>query len=312
MTATRARALSVAEMQAAVEALHRGDFAESHAGRLAAGNGHTQRPVPESVPPARRGQQAGGGRLAGGGCPLPGRVLLVLAGHPGAGASTVALLLGEAVAATGATARLIDCADPTRSGIGAASDAELSDDPSGWRRGRRGSVDIDRPVEPLAQLKDLPAPRPIDAPPDRPSVTIVDAGWPTRDVLTADSWLAGLVSTATVLVACRVTVPGVRHTEQVLIGLPARAELVTALGPARWPGVVRASCGSQMRALRTGDHVVAVPLDRQLETVGLTASPLPRRLRTAGRSLAARLLPDLPTPARRRSAGPSPEGRNPT
>jgi hypothetical protein len=238
-------------------------------------------------------------------------VLLVLAGHPGAGASTIALLLAEAVAATGAATRLIDCADPTRSGITAASDAELGDDPSGWRRARRGSLDIDRPVEPLAQLEDLPAPRPIDPPLPGAAVTIVDAGWPTQEVLTADSWLAGLVSTASVLVTCRATVPGVRHTEQVLIGLPARAELVAALGPPRWPGAVRASCGSQMRALHTSDHVVAVPPDRQLESAGLTASPLPRRLRAAGRSLAARLLPDLPTPARRPTAGRNPEGRNP-
>jgi hypothetical protein len=312
VTATWARPLSVAEMQAAVEALHRGDFAEPQVARIAAGNGHIQPPRPESVPAARRGQQAGGGRLAGGGCPLPGRVVLVLAGHPGAGASTVALLLGQAAAATGAAARLIDCADPSRSGLAAASDAELGDDPSGWRRGRRGGLDIDRPVEPFAQLEDLPAPRPIDVHPDRLGVTIVDAGWPARDVLTAGSWLAGLVGTASVLVVCRATVPGVRHTEQVLVGLPARADLVAALGPGRWPGVVRASCGPQMRVLRTGDQVVAVPLDRQLETAGLTAAPLPRRLTAAGHTLASRLLPDLPIPARRRSAGRNPDGRNPT
>jgi hypothetical protein len=315
MTATRPRALSVAEMQAAVDALLRGDFAEPQETRFAARTGPTQQlqpqPQPQSVPAARRGQ-AGGGRLPGAGCPLPGRVLLVLAGHPSAGASTVALLLGEAAAASGAAVRLIDCADPTRSGIAAASDAELGYHPSGWRRGRRGGLDIDRPVEPFAQLEDLPAPRPVGAPPNRLGVTIVDAGWPTRDVLTADSWLAGLVSTARVLVACRATVPGVRHTEQVLIGLPARAELVAALGPARWPGVVRASCGSQMRALRAGDQVVAVPLDRRLETAGLTASPLPRRLTAAGRNLASRLLNDLPPRARRRSAGRNREGRNPT
>jgi hypothetical protein len=239
-------------------------------------------------------------------------VVLVLAGHPGAGASTVAVLLGEAAATSGATTRLIDCADPSRSGLAAASDAELGDDPSGWRRGRRGGLDIDRAVEPVAELGDLPVPRPVDVHLDRLGVTIVDAGWPARDVLTADSWLAGLVFTASVLVACRATVPGVRHTERVLVGLPARVDLVAALGPARWPGVVRASCGAQLRALRTGDHVVAVPLDRQLETAGLTASPLPRRLSAAGRTLAARLLPDLPLSARRRSAGRNPEGRNPT
>jgi hypothetical protein len=238
--------------------------------------------------------------------------VLVLAGHPGAGASTGALLLGEAAAAGGAAARLIDCADPTRSGIAAASDAELGDDPSGWRRGRRGGLDIDRPVEPFAQLGDLPVPRPIGTPPNRLGVTIVDAGWPARDVLSADSWLTGLVSTARVLVVCRATVPGVRHTEQVLVGLPARADLVAALGPGRWPGVVRASCGPQMRVLRTGDQVVAVPLDRQLETAGLTAAPLPRRLTATGHTLASRLLPDLPIPARRRSAGRNPDGRNPT
>jgi hypothetical protein len=170
MTSTRARRLSVAEMQAAIEAAWRGEFADTRAVQSDPPRGHAPQAGQPSASAARRRAlgggrgQVGGGHRAAGACPLPGPTVLVLAAHAGAGASTVALLLGDTLAATGTATRLIECADPSRSGIAAATDTELGEDPSGWRRGRRGQLDIDRPSQPLTALDDLPAPRPVDPP----------------------------------------------------------------------------------------------------------------------------------------------------
>ncbi len=315
MTSMRARPLSVAEMQAAIEAAWRGEYADAHGGQGDSRRGQAPRAGQSSAPAARRATlgtegPAGGGRPVAGTCPLPGPTVLVLAAHAGAGASTVALLLADTLVASGTATRLIECADPSRSGIAAATDTELGEDPSGWRRGRRGQLEIDRPGQPLAALDDLPAPRPVDPPSTDPAVTVVDAGWPAADVLTAEGWPTRLITTALVVVVGRATVPGTRQVEQLLATLPKQAALVAALGPAKWPGVVSASCGSQIRALRASGHLVAVPVDRHLDVTGLTANPLPRQLAHAGRELADRLLPDLPAPtARQRRAGRPLEGR---
>ena len=306
MTTMRVRKLSVAEMQAAIEAAWRGEFSDVPGGQGDSRRGQVPPAGQSSAPAARRealgtGGPAGGGRPGAGVRPLPGPTVLVLAAHAGAGASTVALLLADTLAATGTATRLIECADPCRSGIAAATDTELGEDPSGWRRGRRGRLEIDRPCQPLTALDDLPAPRPVAPPATGPAVTVVDAGWPAGDVLTADSWPTHLITTAQVLVACRATVPGTRQVEQLLATLPKQAALVAALGPARWPGVVSASCGSQLRAIRASGHLVAVPVDRHLDVTGLTANRLPKQLATAGRDLAERLLPDLSTTRQRRA-----------
>ena len=306
MTTMRARKLSVAEMQAAIEAAWRGEFADAHGGQGDSRRGQVPQAGPPSAPAARRATlgtegPAGGGRPGADARPLPGPTVLVLAAHAGAGASTVALLLADTLAQTGTATRLIECADPSRSGIAAATDTELGEDPSGWRRGRRGHLEIDRPCQPLAALDDLPAPRPVAPPATGPAVTVVDAGWPAADVLTAKSWPTRLITTAQVVVACRATVPGARQVEQLLATLPARVALVAALGPTKWPGVVSASCGSQIRAIRASGHLVAVPVDRHLDVTGLTANRLPKQLATAGRDLAERLLPDLSTTRQRRA-----------
>jgi hypothetical protein len=309
MTSTRARRLSVAEMQAAIEAAWRGEFADTRAVQSDPPRGHAPRAGQPSASAARRRAlgtrgQVGGGHRAAGACPLPGPTVLVLAAHAGAGASTVALLLGDTLAATGTATRLIECADPSRSGIAAATDTELGEDPSGWRRGRRGRLDIDRPSQPFTALDELPAPRPVVPPSTDPAATVVDVGWPAADVLTSDSWPTRLITTAVVVVVCRATVPGTRQVEQLLATLPKRVALLAALGPAKWPGVVNASCGSQIRALRAGGHVVAVPLDRHLDVTGLTANPLPKQLAHAGHEMADRLRPYLSDlTARQRRAG---------
>ena len=311
MTTTNPRPLSVAELQSALDAAWRGEFADGEQGQIPPGRGQTTK-TGEAAANAGGGRPLdltgrGGGRPATTAGPsrgqtapaaaaLSGRVVLVLAAHAGAGASTVALLIGEAAATAGTRARVIECADPTRSGLAAATDAELGDDGAGWRRGRRGELEVDRPSRHVADIEDVAPPRPDQHDQAEESVTVVDAGWSAWDILPATSWVSSLQHTAQLVLVFRVTVPGVRQTEQLLAVLPSRQPLIAAVGPAKWPGVVSASCGPLLRAARTNDRVVAVPLDRQLDITGVTASPLPKQLTAAARALASCLLTDFPAP----------------
>lgn len=210
--------------------------------------------------------------------PAGGRRLVVLAAHPGAGASTVALVLAEAVAGTGRRAHLVEFAPPARSGLLTAATAELGRDGSGgWRRGTRGDVVIDRPLEdPDGELSwpQVPAG-------ERETVTVVDLGTYDAGLLDGPGW-----ADAALLVVCRATVPGLRRAEQTLhrLGRPAP---VAVLGPARWPGPVRSSAGARLAERRRAGLVVAVPLDRALELTGVCREPLSRRLAASGRALLA-------------------------
>jgi hypothetical protein len=243
---------------------------------------------------------------------LAGAAVLVLAAHAGAGASTVALLLSEAVALDGTHTRLVECADPTRSGVAAATDAELGEDPSGWRCGRRGPLEVDRPSRHLPGAEEVAAPRSASADAAGASVTVVDAGWPAWDIIAGTGWVTGLLSIAQIVLVCRATVPGVRQIEQLLAALPGQQPLIAAVGPSKWPGVVSAGCGPLLRAARADDRIVPVPLDRQLAVTGLTAGPLPRQLTVAGRSLAGHIQTGPPgTDHPPRPPGwLTPEGRN--
>ncbi len=139
----------------------------------------------------------------------------------------------------------------------------------------RTGVTIDRRATDMA-----PDNWPIPPLGDSPALTVVDLGSAAPEELTH------LAADRTrLVVVCRPTVPGVRLTEQVLDQLASQPALVAAVGPSRWPGEVTTSLGPRLRALRAAGRVVPVPMDRHLEVVGPTSSPLPKWLRAAGRSL---------------------------
>jgi hypothetical protein len=226
---------------------------------------------------------------------LAGPALVVLAAHAGAGASTVALAVAEAAAAEAeAGAALMECCDPARSGLLGASTAELGVDGAGWRRGRRGAVQLARRDGPVRSLGEVPPPETAeDATAGR--VLVVDVGWSADAVLRSDSWVGAVLRGRAPLVVCRATVPGLRQVEQVLTGVGA-AGVVAVVGPARWPGVVAASCGDRLRAARRDGRVASVPLHRRLEVSGVTGEPLPKSVAGAGRALWALLAgADSPT-----------------
>lgn len=279
--------LSVAELQAALFAARRGDFAAGHRGGDTGTAWVTGRPM-----------LVGDAAAAGSGVAtevvaarrepvdLGTRVVPVVAAHAGAGASTVALAIAEAAASGGTSVRLLDCGDPARSGLAAVAAAELGVSEAGWRTGRRGTVMVDRLDVPATCPADVIPPHASLTSPDGRHLLVVDVGWPVSAVLAAPGWLAALLTAGPAVAVCRVTVPGVRQVEQALsrIGGPV---IVAAVGPARWPGPVAASTGPALAALRRAGRVVSVPVDKRVQITGLTAAALPKAVLAAGRQLAA-------------------------
>ena len=306
--------LTVEELQAAYDAARRGDFAaarRAHVPSVAGGYDELSLAAPRltsSVGSAgevtavlpRRGAAAT--RVSGAvglvsRWPVTGPVVAVLAAHAGAGASTVAVAIAEALAAGGTATRLVEVADPARSGLAAATSAELGVDGSGWRHGRRGPLQVDRLAEHVRGLGEVLPPRPGE--PGVSECVVLDLGWPAREVLAAGGWLAQLLDAARLMLVCRPTVPAVRQAERLLTDPRSiRPVVIAAPGRGRWPGAVTASCGPAMRAMREAGRVVTVPLNRRLEVDGVTADPLPRPIAAAGKALAAQLMADQPAARR--------------
>jgi hypothetical protein len=275
---------SLEELQAAAAAARRGDFAlhrPTSAGSPAPGTPRLAAPTAPAV------RDTSGWRPSG-------PVVAVMAGHSGAGASTVSVTLAEALADAGTRVRIVEIADASRSGLAGATTAELGEDGTGWRRGRRGDIHIDRLAFRAAAIEQVPAPA---AAPHPDEVLVLDIGWPARDALAAAGWLATAIAESALLLVCRPTVPGIRQTEYLLAELaeqtPATSVAVASIGPARWPGAATASAGPQIRAAREAGRVITVPIDRRVETDGVSAEALPKALAAAGKALAAA----LPSPA---------------
>jgi hypothetical protein len=249
---------------------------------------------PEGETTARRGDNTSGtGQVEGDTGELGTGWIAVVVAHAGAGASTVALAISDAAAADGRRVHLIDKAHPSRSGLVAAASEELGTDVTGaWRRGLRFGVIIDRRATDV-----IPGDWPADPAGEGPGLTVVDLGLPAPDHLARLG-----ANRVRPVVVCRPTVPGVRLTEQLLEQLKRRPVVVAAVGSSRWPGEVTASLGPRLRALRAAGRVIPVPMDRRLQVTGLTSSPLPRPVRSAGRSLLGRIDDGHPGGAPRSSA----------
>ena len=217
--------------------------------------------------------------------------ITVVAAHAGAGASTVALAISDAAAATDRRVHLVESAHPRRSGLIAAASAELGTDAAGaWRRGSRDRVTIDRRV-----ADPDPGSWPVLPISEEPTVTVHDLGLHDPENLARPA-----ADRTRTVVVCRPTVPGVRLTEHVLSQLAEQPVVVAVVGSARWPRAVKANFGPRLRELRSRGRVVRVPVDRRLQTAGLTGDRLPKAVLDAGRSLAALLMPAVPPQPRHR------------
>lgn len=200
--------------------------------------------------------------------------IAVLAAHAGAGASTVALAITDALSTAGRRARLVETAHPARSGLLAAASAELGTDPTGsWRHGSRQGATLYRRAGDIAPTG---WPDPVDG-----EQTVIDLGLPAPENLRR---LA--TDQPTVVIVCRPTVPGVRMAEHTLTALTTPAVLlVAAIGGPRWPAEVTASLGPLLRIRRDMGQVITVREDRQLHATGLTRDVLPKHVAAAGRDL---------------------------
>lgn len=273
--------VTVAELQAALRA--------AWAGQFRTGSG---REPARTRPPRRRP-----------GRPLPGQVVMVVGCHGGAGASTVALAVAEAAVELGRSVRLLDCSSAQRSGLQTAVDAELGVEPSGWRRGRRERLSLDRVADVLASAADVPAPAEESG--AKAGVTVVDTGWGATDVLSGDSWLAQAAESAALVLVARATIPALRQLEQVLATCPG-GPVVAVHGPTRWDRSVRATAGPLLLAAGAAGRVVIVPTDRHLAVAGITCAPLPKAVLEAGLQILARVLAAYPqTPAATGRSGPA-------
>lgn len=207
-------------------------------------------------------------------------VLPVLGCHGAAGATTVAVAVASAVEQP---VRLVEAAPPGCSGLTGCATAELGQSPSGWVRGRRDQLLLDRLAEGYASPEQVPLPDPEQAPhPDREATTgvnLLDVGWPVGTILDAGGWVRAAVLDADRLVlVTTATVPGLRRLEDVLHQLdPEPGSVVVAVrGPSqrRWPRQVASCVGPRTAALLPGS-VVEVPHDLGLAVRGLDTSPLP-------------------------------------
>jgi hypothetical protein len=202
------------------------------------------------------------------------QVLPVVACAAASGASTMALAVASAA---GGSARILECRGTT-SGLAAASTAELGLHPSGWRRGIRGDVLLERAGGLLTRVDEVPLP----SVPDRPlALTVLDVGWDLRHVLDVSSWIGQQVKTAGVaVVVTRATIPGLLHLETTLSLLGQIRAVAAMLGSPtrRWSKAVWQSSGPMTKALDDSGRLVVIPHDSRLAAVGLDPRPLPRQL----------------------------------
>lgn len=224
-----------------------------------------------------------------------GPVLPVLGAGGGTGATTVALALATAAGA----GRVVECAPLGASGLTAAPTAELGAHPSGWVRGSRDVVLVERVAQPVLSPGQVPVPSP---PRVEPVLTVVDVGWDLRQLQTGSSWLTDLLAAAPVLVlTTSATIPGLRRLETTLALLrPAQHVVAGVLGPPRrrWPRALVASAGPATHALLRAGRVVQVPFDANLATRGIDTGALPTALLAAAGHLLA-LTADTTSPSRR-------------
>lgn len=236
----------------------------------------------------------------------PARIqaLLVVGAHPGAGTSTVALALADAIALGGpdghAAVRLVEIAPHKASGLICAAERELGAGPGGWQIGRRGQVEIYRAGASGASPVGIPELGAFEN-----GRLVVDAGCQRSELRAAPpDVITRLLPHATVVVVCRATVPGVRRAERVVADLVrrtgSRRPVVVGVGARRWPGAARATFGPCLTEAHEDSRVVLVPSDRRLEVNGIDVDPLPKAVTAAATRLLELVWPAADSPARPR------------
>ncbi len=212
----------------------------------------------------------------------PTEPVVVVAGATGrVGASTIALAIATA---SERRVRLIECASMRATGLAAATTAELGVTNTGWRRGNRDQILIERTTTGTYQRPDdLPAPDEADC-----DLTIVDASWDLATIGLGDSWLTTAIETAPLVVVTVATVPGLRMLDNALhmIGHPADTWSVV-IGPKykKWPPPLRLATTHTIEEAIASGRLITVPTTPSLALKGLTPDPLPAGLVNACRPI---------------------------
>lgn len=195
-------------------------------------------------------------------------IVAVRSAHPGAGGTTVALALLDALGDHVAARRtLIDLVAPAKSGLLGASETETVCEIPGWRRGTRAGAEILRPADDA-----------FGFPPHVDGHVIVDS--------------PAVVGGAVTVVVCRPTLPSLRCAD-VLIGSAGQTEHLVVVGARRWPKALRRLVPAGVADLSEEGRVTFFPHNRRLELYGPDSAPMPRELTAVALRLAEALWPDL-------------------
>lgn len=210
-------------------------------------------------------------------CWRPTEPTIVVAGATGrVGASTVAVTM-----ATGARqrVRVVECSPMHATGLAAATSAELGVSDTGWRRGMRDQVLIERTTGAFDHVDDVPSPDETDS-----DLTIIDASWDLNQIANAGSWLTALAATAPLVIVSVATAPGLRALDTAL-QLTARPDdtWCVVLGSAlkKWPKPLHLATTARIHDAITHGRLTTVPVVPSLSITGLTPDPLPPHLVTA-------------------------------
>lgn len=226
----------------------------------------------------------GGGR-AGANWTPGAPVLPVLGCHGSAGATTVAVAVATALEVP---VRVVEASAAGSSGLTGFATAELGETGSGWVRGHRDLLVLDRLLDEYASPDQIPVPDPD--PQDGPLLYVLDAGWSMGTLVRSAGWVSSSVLDAErVVLVTTATVPGLRRLEGALHEfdpLPGQVS-VAVQGPKRqrWPREVASCIGPRTTSLLAED-LVEVPHDPGLAVRGLDTSPLPGGVLSAATTIA--------------------------
>ncbi|USQ77791.1 hypothetical protein [Ornithinimicrobium cryptoxanthini] len=212
-------------------------------------------------------------------------VLPVLGCHGSAGATTLAVAVATVLARP---VRVVEASSAGASGLAGFATAEMGGTGTGWLRGRRDDLVLDRLEDGYASLRDLPLPDP-DPTEGSPSLNILDVGWAVETLAMSPGWVRSTVLGARdLLLVTTATVPGLRRLEGALHELDTSSvRLVVAVqGPKRrrWPREVT-HCVRSRTATVLDEALVEIAHDPAMAIRGLDTSPLPGALLSAAATI---------------------------
>lgn len=254
---------SVAEVLRAAQSLEAGHFRELH--------------PPLEREPGDRGRPAA--------WPHHGQAVAVAGARGGVGATTLALAIAEVA---GPQARLVDTSRMHASGLASATTAELGVTETGWRRGTRANLVIERAASDWPTSRHVPVPEPSDH-----ALTVVDVGRDILDVASGETWLAGMVESAPLLIVASATVPSLRRLDATLTALDRPGPLAVAIVGAprrRWPRPLAAAITPRIRQIADAGALIVIRPDPDLSWSGISTDPLPASLLRSAETVSTELL----------------------